>query len=151
MSLREIVFGYPAIDNHAHPLLKESKRSEFDFDAVISEAQGPALTEDAVHTLACYRATKDLQALYGNSSSALSWEEIKEARAKLSYDDLCRKSFGPTNIRCLLVDDGLGGVATLAESYSWHNKLTKSPCKRIVRVEPIAEVSPVIQRYISGS
>ena len=47
----------------------------------------------------------------------------------------------PSHIQCILFDDGLGGVAEFAEDYRWHDKFTVSPCKRIVRVETLAEVS----------
>ena len=39
MSLRDVVFNYPTIDNHAHPLLKEEFRQSFPFEGVTSEAQ----------------------------------------------------------------------------------------------------------------
>jgi len=57
MSLRDVVFGYPAIDNHAHPLLKEEHRQDLPFEGVISEAQSNA-AKDAVHSLPGYRATR---------------------------------------------------------------------------------------------
>jgi len=140
-ALRKVTFTYPAIDNHCHPLLRESHRDDVHFDGVLSEAQGAALTEDAVHTLAGYRATKQLSQLYGGSSDRYTWEEIREHRAGREYDELCRRSFGPANIQCLLIDDGLGGVEEMCECYTWHDQFTSSPSKRIVRVEVIAEVS----------
>lgn len=140
MSLRDITFGYPAIDNHAHPLLKEVYRSEVNFDGLISEAQGPALAEDALHTLACYRATRQLGSLYEGVRDDPSWEDLKAARAKVPYDELCRKCFEPAKIQCLLLDDGLGGVEELCEDYRWHDGLSRSPSKRIIRVEVVAQV-----------
>ena len=58
--LVRVAITYPAIDNHAHPLLKAEHRDALNFDGVISEATGSALSEDAVNTLACYRATHQL-------------------------------------------------------------------------------------------
>jgi len=138
-NLRQVTFTYPAIDNHCHPLLKESHRDAIRFDSLLSEAQGAALTEDAAHSLAGYRATKQLSELYGGSSDRYTWKEIKEHRTGREYDELCRRNFKPANIQCLLIDDGLGGAEETCERYTWHDQFTSSPSKRIVRVEVIAE------------
>lgn len=138
--LARVAFGYPAIDNHAHPLLKSQHRNQFPFEGLISEASGAALTEDAVNTLACYRATKQLCKLYRLSVEP-SWQAVKHARMAVDYNMLCRVCMEPTKIQCLLLDDGLGGVEQYAEDYQWHDRFTYSPTKRIVRIEVVAEVS----------
>ena len=138
--LAKVAFKFPAIDNHAHALLRESHRDAFAFEGVISEATGEALTRDAVHTLACFRATSQLSELFGLEDGC-SWEVVKAARRDMSYEKLCRICMEPSHIQCILFDDGLGGVAEFAEDYRWHDKFTVSPCKRIVRVETLAEVS----------
>lgn len=143
--LRKVTFTYPAIDNHCHPLLQESHRDAVHFDGLLSEAQGAALTEDAMHSLAGYRATKQLSQLYAGSSDRYTWEGIKEYRTGRDYYELCRGNFEPANIQCLLIDDGLGGVEEMCERYTWHDQFTSSPSKRIVRVEVIAEVSFSLQ------
>jgi len=143
--LRKVVFTYPAIDNHCHPLLQESHRNAVQIDGVLSEATGAALTEDAVHTLAGYRATKHLSRLYSGLSDRYTWEEIKEHRTGREYEELCRQNFEPAHIQCLLIDDGLRGVEEMCERYTWHDQFTSSPSKRIVRVEVIAEVSFSLQ------
>jgi len=138
-NLHKVTFTFPAIDNHCHPLLKESHRDAVHFDGVLSEAQGAALAEDGVHTLAGYRATKQLSRLYGGTSDRYTWEEIKEHRTGRGYEELCKQNFEPANIQCLLIDDGLGGVEEMGERYTGHDRFTSSPSKRIVRVEVIAE------------
>ncbi|KAF4611557.1 hypothetical protein D9613_003781 [Agrocybe pediades] len=138
LALYETVFSQPAIDNHAHPLLREDTRFSIPFEGLISEAEGAALTEDAVHTAACYRATKQLAHLFGLDEDA-SWEDIKKHRDSMSYADLCNLCFKDTGIRCILIDDGLGGVAEKAEGYKWHDQFTPAPTRRIVRVEIEAE------------
>jgi len=147
-SLALAAFYYPAIDNHAHPFLTASQRSAFDFEGLISEAQGDAL-KDSVHTLACFRATAELGKLYGMQKDDVSWESVKEKRASLDYDELCAINMKPTGIQCILIDDGLGGVNELAESYSWHDKFTTSPTKRIVRVEVVAQntLEQLVEQY----
>ncbi|OCH91311.1 hypothetical protein OBBRIDRAFT_753306 [Obba rivulosa] len=135
--LHSIVFSFPAIDNHAHALLKPEYRDAFPFEGLVSEATGPALTEDAIHTLACYRATAQLKSLFRLDAKA-EWEDVKRARQAMDYDELCRICMGPTRIQCILIDDGLGTTSML-EDYKWHDRYTGSPTKRIVRVEVLAE------------
>ncbi|KDQ54522.1 hypothetical protein JAAARDRAFT_135303 [Jaapia argillacea MUCL 33604] len=137
-SLRHVTFNYPAIDNHAHPLLKAAYRSYVPFEGLISEAQGPALLEDSPHTLACYRATAQLAPVFGLEGERATWEGVKEARDKTDYDELCKMFLKPTGIQCVLFDD-LFGDGGIAEGYKWHDQFTKSPSKRIVRVEVLAQ------------
>lgn len=137
--LFKAAFTHPAIDNHAHPLLRAKWRDALSFEGIISEAEGEALTKDAVHTLACFRATRQLAKLYGLDEDA-SWEDIKSHRATMDYMDLCKLCFKDTNIQCILIDDGLGSP-DLPEGYRWHDQLTPSATARIVRVEIIAEVT----------
>ncbi|TFK47251.1 hypothetical protein OE88DRAFT_1666629 [Heliocybe sulcata] len=136
--LHEACFTYPCIDNHAHPLLTAGNREKVEFEGIIAEATGPALFEDSVHTLACYKATAQLAKLFGLGPDT-TWGDVKAARSAAPYDELCALSMKPTNIQCILFDDGLGGVEELCESYKWHNRFTKSPNKRIVRVEVVAQ------------
>ena len=78
MSLRDVVFNYPAIDNHAHPLLKEEHRRSTPFEGAIEEAQ-PNAIEDAIHSLPGYRTTRQLAELYGLDPD-VDWEEVKSHR-----------------------------------------------------------------------
>jgi hypothetical protein len=134
----DVLWDYPAIDNHAHPLLAEENRNQLAFEGLTSEAQDPAL-EDAVHTLAHAAARRDLVQLYDLPRHA-SWEDVKRYRATRAYDKLCRLCFNNAKIQCILIDDGLGGVKEMAEGYQWHDRYTASPTRRIVRVEVVAQV-----------
>lgn len=142
--LVHVALTYPAIDNHAHPLLKASHRDFVPFEGLISEAQGSALLQDAPHTLACYRATAQLTnilKLCGEQVSPVpTWEGVKEIRSKMDYERLCKIFMDPSRIQCILIDDGLGGSTEYAEGYRWHDQFTGSPTKRIVRIEALAEV-----------
>lgn len=132
---------YPAIDNHGHPLLKVEHRNDMSYESIWSDAdpQSPAL-QDSVHTFACYKATEQLAELFGMSSNDVTWEKVKATARGMDYVDLCNACFSSAHIQCILFDDGLGGVSELAESYHWHDRYTKSPNKRIVRIEVVAEV-----------
>jgi hypothetical protein len=134
----DILLNYPAIDNHAHPLLAEENRDQLAFEGLTSEAEGMAL-QDAVYTLAHTAARGNLIQLYDLPRNA-SWEDIKKHRAARTYDDLCRLCFRKAKIQCILIDDGLGGVKEMAEGYQWHDRYMHSPTRRIVRVEVVAQV-----------
>ena len=138
MSLSDVVFNYPAIDNHAHPLLKEERRRSLPFEEAISEAQ-PNAIKDAVHSLPGYRATRQLAELYGLDPGA-DWEEIKSHRDSLEYDQLCDMNMQKLGIQCLLLDDGLQGVQELANDLNWHGRFSNGSVYRLIRVEPVAEV-----------
>ena len=137
--LFKAAFTHPAIDNHAHPLLRVQFRNDVPFEGIFSEAQGEGLTKDAFHTLPCLRATRQLAKLFGLDEDA-SWEDIKAYRASMNYMDLCKLCFKDTNIQCILIDDGLSDP-DLVEGYKWHDQLTPNASTRIVRVEIVAEVS----------
>ena len=137
-SLIDVLRDYPAIDNHAHPLLTEENRDRLDFDGLTSEAHGSAL-EDVAYTLAHGAARRDLIRLYDLPRHAL-WEDVKRHRAARAYDELCRLCFKNAKTQCVLIDDGLGGVKEMAEGYRWHDRYTASPTRHIVRVEVVAQV-----------
>lgn len=137
MSLRDTVFDYPAIDNHAHPLLKEEHRGSLPFEGVISEAR-PNAIGDAIHSLPGYRATRQLAELYELDLNA-DWDEIKSYRDTLEYGQLCDLNLQKSGIQCLLLDDGLRGQE-IANDLSWHGRFTNNFVYRLVRVETVAEV-----------
>lgn len=138
-ALHDACHKYPAIDNHAHPLLKLAHRDEMTFENVISDANGEAL-QDSVNSLACFQATYQLAKLFGLKGSDVTWEKVKATGREMEYGQLCRLCFDLAKIQCILIDDGLGGSRDIAEGYKWHDKLTTSPTKRIVRLEVAAEV-----------
>ncbi|EJD06100.1 uncharacterized protein FOMMEDRAFT_78898 [Fomitiporia mediterranea MF3/22] len=133
--LAHAALSYPAIDNHCHPLLSEAYKDNFDFEGIISEARGTALTEDAVHTLVCYRATRQLAELL---TCDRDWDAVKRRRDSMSYEELCKACLQSTGIQCFLLDDGLDANGT-CERVDWHDQYSSSPSKRIVRVETLAQ------------
>src|ERR1700760_1906069 len=103
-SYTDLLRDYPAIDNHAHPLLTEENRDRLAFEGLTSEAEGAAL-KDAVYTLAHTTARGNLIQLYDLPRHA-SWEDVKNYRAARAYDELCRLCFRNAKIQCTLIDDG---------------------------------------------
>ncbi|KIK56197.1 hypothetical protein GYMLUDRAFT_47409 [Collybiopsis luxurians FD-317 M1] len=137
-SLRETAFTFPAIDNHAHPLLKAQHRGKFPLDAVISEAEGPA-SKDATQTLACFRAATQLADILQVEKEPRDslWERVKEKRDVMDYNELCDMFMKRCGIRSILLDDGLG-QPELVEDWKWHRRFG-CDTKRVVRVEIEAE------------
>ena len=124
----------PIIDHHAHNLLLASAVDDYDFMAVTSEAAGPAL-KFASSTLSHIRARKQLSELLECDST---WEAVEGAlRAKRKESDIAwaRRCF--QGIECVLIDDGLS--SSNVHPYDWHDQLTRSRCKRIIRIEKVAE------------
>jgi len=138
--LAHVALTYPIIDNHCHNLLTAASRDHLALERLTSEndgAQGDGLA-DARFTIAHMRAVRQLVQLYG---CLPNWEAVKEARAALDYDELCRRCFEGQNIFALLIDNGLGDVAEHCEPVSRHAQWTTGGVARIVlRVESIAEV-----------
>jgi hypothetical protein len=91
----DILRDYPAIDNHAHPLLTEESRDRLAFEGLTSEAEGAAL-QDAVYMLAHTTARGNLTQLYDLPHHVLL-DDVKRYRAALLYDELC----GTLRTQCL--------------------------------------------------
>jgi hypothetical protein len=136
--LRNVVRTWPIIDNHAHNILLNSELENEPFESITTEARGWAL-EDTHTSLSHIRAANQLRELYGCELDS-DWEAILKKRGELldkHQDDITRQCLQGTY--AILMDDGLGGVDTRCHSYSWHDQFTKSPTKRIVRIETLAE------------
>lgn len=102
--------------------------------AATSEATGPAL-EFASSTLSHLRALKQLSNIL---KCEATWEAVEGAlkvKRKEADNAWARKCFH--GIETVLNDDGLD--TSNVYPYEWHDQLTRSKCKRIVRIEKVAE------------
>lgn len=134
--LSRVVRTCPVVDNHAHNLLLPERMRAHDLLTITTEAEGGALA-DTPKSLSHLRAARQLRALYGLKPDA-DWDTISRKRLTLLDQDangLIKRCFEGT--QTVLVDDGLGKPNEM-ESYHWHDHFTKSPCKRIVRIEAVA-------------
>ncbi|KAF2175062.1 developmental protein-like protein fluG [Zopfia rhizophila CBS 207.26] len=135
--LRYVVNNYPIIDNHAHNLLLPTHLETHPFESITSEAQGRAL-RDTFKSLSHLRAARQLRRLYECADDA-DWEEVLQQRTEWLRTDPER-----LNQRCfqgtysILMDDGLSGSEKV-HIHSFHDRYTKAPTKRIVRIETVAE------------
>ena len=138
----------PIIDHHAHNLLLPSEIATHPLMSITTEANGPALNY-ASSTLAHMRAVRQLSEIL---ECEPSWESVQsriEEERKQPDDLWARKCF--QGIETVLVDDGLDGE--IVHPYDWHNRLTRSKCKRIARVEKVAEeiLALALMSHHSGS
>lgn len=131
--LREIIQECPIIDNHAHNILLPEHMQSKQFLQITTEAHGKAL-EFTKSSLSHLRAVKQLSELYG--CVKLPWDELIEIRR----EKLQKKPKEPMS-RCfegihqILMDDGLD--SNEVHRYDWHDQFTKTPTKRIVRIETL--------------
>lgn len=124
----------PIIDNHAHPLLKPEALAEHPLLSITTEASGDAI-HAASTSLSHLRGIKQLAHVL---DCAQTWEAVVaaiEQRRIEDYDDWISECLD--GIETILVDDGLDDVDDVYD-YAWHDSFTRSPCKRIVRIETVA-------------
>lgn len=124
----------PIIDNHAHPLLKPDALTKYPLISITTEAAGDAI--HATHTsLAHIRGVKQLAHVL---DCGQTWEAVVaaiEQRRIDDYEDWVSECLD--GIETILVDDGLDALDDV-QDYAWHDSFTRSPCKRIVRIETVA-------------
>ncbi|KAI0386903.1 glutamine synthetase/guanido kinase [Hypomontagnella monticulosa] len=143
--LNAVIDSTPLIDNHAHPLLKPESLNKRPLLSIASEANGAAL-DDSKTSLAHLRAVKQLATVLGCEQS---WEAVaagverKRLESRYGWIERCLEG-----IETILIDDGLDAPEQV-EGYAWHNKFTKSKCKRIVRIETVA--SDILARHFVSS
>ena len=102
--------------------------------AVTSEATGPAL-KFASSTLSHLRALKQLSDIL---KCEATWEAVEGAlKVKRKEPDNAWPRRCLHGIETVLIDDGLNPSSVYP--YDWHDQLTRSRCKRIVRIEKAAE------------
>lgn len=135
--LRHIVHNYPLIDNHAHNLILPTQSHTIPFETITTEAQGRALKE-TFKALPHLRAERQLRQLYECGEDA-DWDDIVEQRiewVRSNPEHLQYRCF--ENVHTLLIDDGLAS-SDKVYPYDYHDKFTSAPCKRLVRIENVAE------------
>ena len=124
----------PIIDNHAHNLLEANSIDDHDFMAATSEATGPAL-QFASSTLSHLRALKQLSQILNCETTLEAVKDALNVKRKEPGNVWAQRCFH--GIETVLIDDGLD--PSNVYPYDWHDQLTRSKCKRIVRIERIAE------------
>ena len=132
--LKEAIRCTPIIDHHAHNLLLPSKIDKHHGLSIFTEANGPAL-QDSISTLAHIRGVKQLaEILHCKPEWEIVEHELKKRRGEPD-NAWARRCFA--GIETVLIDDGLNQDDV--HPYEWHDCLTRSKCKRILRIERLLE------------
>ncbi|KAJ6263098.1 hypothetical protein Dda_1657 [Drechslerella dactyloides] len=142
--LNHIIDNCPLIDNHGHPLLE--KRSCAQLEAVganllqvLTEADANSL-KDVPTTLAYYRAIqtlqKDFPCLSNNGNDGWeNWKKFRDDTDETDFTKICL-----AGLQTILLDDGIDFPDKInGREVSWHSQFLKSPARRIVRLEHVAE------------
>ncbi|OLN93094.1 Protein fluG [Colletotrichum chlorophyti] len=132
----------PIIDNHAHPLLDLEAVGRYPLLSIATEATGDAI-HASLTSLAHLRAVKQLAKVLRCEPS---WEAVVnaiEAKRIEDYDAWVQECLN--GVETVLVDDGLDGENAVYP-YSYFSDLTRSPAKRIVRIEKIA--AEIINKHL---
>ncbi|KAH0562449.1 hypothetical protein GP486_002863 [Trichoglossum hirsutum] len=137
-SLSNSILKTPIIDHHAHNLLLPSKAASYPFLSITSEANGRAL-DYATSTLVHMRAVKQLAQVLNCEPALEAVQDRVEKERNKPASDWARRCF--SGIETVLIDDGLdaGLDGATVHPYGWHDRLIQSECKRIVRIEKVAE------------
>lgn len=113
----------------------ESNGDDEGLEAIVSEASGTAL-KHAPAGLAHHQAVHQLSKLY---QCEPTWDAIKAYRIANGFNKLTERCFEASGIECILMDDLFSTPEKVAYPYQWHDSLTISKTKRIVRIESLAE------------
>ena len=104
-------------------------------ECIVSEAENAALRHSTT-SLSHLQAVQQLSKLY---QCEPSWESIKRYRMQAGFDKFTNQCFQASGIECILMDDLFSSPGKVPIAYSWHDKLTTSKTRRIVRIESLAE------------
>ena len=133
--LKQAIETTSIIDHHAHNLLLPEEHSKHPFLSITTEAAGSALNHTP-STLAHMRATQQLGEVL--NCFPKTWENVQrllKMKRMAEDDSWAQRCF--EGIETVLIDDGLD--QDIVHPYEWHDRLTKSSCKRILRIEKVAE------------
>jgi predicted TIM-barrel fold metal-dependent hydrolase len=125
----------PIIDHHAHNLLLPNQLQAHSLLSITTEAGGGALRHTS-STISHIRAVTQLSEILG---CVADWESVQAAIAekrRLSDHVWVKQCF--EGIETVLIDDGIDDG--IVHPWQWHQQLTRTKCKRIVRIEKVAEV-----------
>lgn len=87
--------------------------------------------------MAALKAIRQLSDLFGCDAS---WDSLLAKREELGEDRIRSLCFEKTGIQGLLLDDLLPGIEAICIPLEEHDQFMKSPSRRIVRLEVLAQV-----------
>lgn len=127
------LWDIPAIDQHAHNLLKPEAWACLPFAAIFTESRAPAMIgRHARHTLFFRRSLRDIAALLACETSE---EAVVARRGELGLDALTARCLQASNLAAVYLDDGFSPEVVLP--WEWHRQFVS--VRRILRIEHLAE------------
>lgn len=132
--LRRAIDNTPIIDHHAHNLLRPEGLQQHQLLSITTEAAGDARAFTP-STLSHIRAVKQLSDVLGCAPDWASVERAVVEKRREPDEAWAQRCF--EGIETALIDDGLDEEAV--HPWHWHHQLTRSACRRIVRIEKVAE------------
>ena len=134
--LELLIHTFPVIDNHAHNMLLDDLAygsSDYPFETITSEAQGPALFDHVHSTLSHMRAIRQLAHFFDCRATLADVKAARHEWVRRDYQGLIKKCFEGTH--AIMMDDGLSADAV--HPYQWHRQFVPQ-VSRIVRIEAVA-------------
>jgi hypothetical protein len=126
--LAHAIRSTPIIDHHAHNLLLPDELEAHPLLAITTESEDLKTTRS---TLSHLRAVKQLSTILKCDPD---WDAIQASTKRdAEWTKCCFQG-----IETVLIDDGLD--SSTVHPWDWHHALTNSKCKRIVRIEKVAEL-----------
>jgi len=127
------LWDIPAIDQHAHHLLKPDVWAATPFTSFFTESRDPDIIHHhARHTLFFRRSLRDIAALLSCEASEAT---VVARRLELGLDALSARCFQASHLAGIFLDDGFLPDAILPRQ--WHRRFV--PVRRILRLEHLAE------------
>lgn len=122
----------PAIDQHAHNVLRPGAAARHPFVAAFTEGTDPAIQAHTRQTLLFRRSLRDLAELLG---CAATEEAIQQRREDLGLEALTALCFRQARLEAVLLDDGF--LPEEIQPTDWHSQFV--PVHRLLRLEHLAE------------
>jgi predicted TIM-barrel fold metal-dependent hydrolase len=127
------LWDIPAIDHHAHNLLKPEAVRDSPFPRAFTEGTDPAVFHNhARHTLFYHRSIRDIAGLL---RCAPSEEAVQARREELGIHKLTAGCFDAANLSGVFLDDGFLPEELLP--WEWHEQFVS--VRRVLRLEYLAE------------
>ncbi|HEY9658935.1 MAG TPA: amidohydrolase, partial [Allocoleopsis sp.] len=125
--------GIPAIDQHAHNLLRSDVAASRPYAAAFTESDDPAIVNHHARYTLCYqRSLRDIAALLECDATEAA---VLAQRTQLGWEELTRRCFEAAQLQAIYLDDGFLPNDILP--LSWHQQFV--PVYRLLRIEWLAE------------
>jgi uncharacterized protein len=125
--------GIPAIDQHAHNVVRSDIAAQTPYSVAFTEGYDPTIVNHHARRSFCYaRSLRDIAALLDCEPTEAA---ILAQREKLGFDGVSDRCFKAANLSAILLDDGFLSDHIL--SWEWHQQF--APTYRLLRLEWLAE------------